>query len=589
MSQGQALCPCQQHYHEQNDGDKPIVLLVMAIGLEVCRSIVDMILSCGTIKPTKKHFVEEAQRRFHILKSLDPSRRARMPRKVWDIRRIKLWLQNNPVQGESNMKFVSTMLNATGFGLNCTAPNQPVHEKRFKDNDKSSVDQPNAMEMIASISQCEIHYLQQDDAIKPKVLLLMACGLPCCQHLVDMILACGTIKPSKENLVHEGQRRFDLHHQHKRFFSRPARPSRPGVRFFPRPARPCRPGVSWKVANIHRWLRKHPIEGESNIEFVRRTLETTNYGFHSNPQRNNTHNPGNDGADRNKNEPKEVAAALPPIKDDYGAEAFLNFQPDVGSLNDQIRHVPPPNGDEPFAIHPASQQQDRNGRPQHETHPSYLQPDQYSSEATSLRSSEFAELVLDVFHLQSDEDGNSTSGNDSTSLASRSLRKHAFLPSHLLDLESISSMSTGRFGDAEHSGNESPNSSDNPSFLRDTLRPRLLREGSLSSMSSDNDNDYESMMEGYESTHSLKTSSSMATSAIVGSLASMSAGRVTEGHGMNGNESTSSSKAPSSKRAPRRPSRRAIGHLGSLLPYGDVVSIDEGVALDLDELSLDWT
>ena len=539
-----------------------------------------MILSCGTIKPTKNDFVEEAQRRFRILQSLDPSRYARMPRKTWDIRRIKLWLQDNPVQGESNMKFVSTMLNATGFGLNCTAPNQPVDGNRFKDNDKSSVDQPNAMEMgvgyadpseqkITSMSRCEVHYLQQDDAIKPKVLLLMACGLPCCQHLVDMILECGAMKPKKKNLVHEGQRRFDLHHHHKTVFSRPSRP-----------------GMSWNVADIMRWLRKHPIEGESNIEFVRKALETTNYGFHSNPQRNNTHNPGNDGADGNMNEPKTVAAALPPNEklnstfglqatseqeegssnsrrgkilhyslegsiNDFGDEAFLNSPPNVGSFNDQMR---PPNRDEPFTIHPVSHHEDRNGQPQHETHPSYpcLQADQYSSEGTSLRSSEFAEMVLDVMH--EDEDGNSTSGSDSTSLASRSLRRLSLLPSHLLDLESLSSMSTGHFGDAEHSGDESQNSSDYSSIARDFLRPSVLREGPLSPMSSDNDNDYESMMDGYESTYSLKASAS---------LSSMSADSITEGHGMNGNESSSSSKASSSNRAPpRKPSRTAIEHLG---------------------------
>ena len=41
--------------------------------------------------------------------------------------------------------------------------------------------------------------------------------------------------------------------------------------------RGIRPGEAWNVDQIIRWLNRNPIQGEANIDFVRRQLESANF------------------------------------------------------------------------------------------------------------------------------------------------------------------------------------------------------------------------------------------------------------------------------------------------------------------------
>ena len=111
------------------------------------------------------------------------------------------------------------------------------------------------------LSSCEKYYLQQRSQDQAMVVFLMAIGLVCCQGMVTAKLHCDQdpIKPSEQDLAREAQRRHRTQH-----------PRREGG--------DSRPEPTWGVDGLMEWLQRNPIEGNTNIEFIRRTMEFTYLG-----------------------------------------------------------------------------------------------------------------------------------------------------------------------------------------------------------------------------------------------------------------------------------------------------------------------
>ena len=111
---------------------------------------------------------------------------------------------------------------------------------------------------------CEECYFRQAEVDRPTVLLLMAIGLN--DPLVDQTLQLIghnslVLKPTRPQLIDEARRRYSLHKLKKRnFFAN-------------------RPGTGWNMAQTKKWLCDNPIQGQSNIDFVKRRLSETNYGL----------------------------------------------------------------------------------------------------------------------------------------------------------------------------------------------------------------------------------------------------------------------------------------------------------------------
>lgn len=113
---------CEENYLRQSDQDKPVVLVVMAIGLSCCSTVLDMVLHFGAIKPKKKQLIEEAQRRYKLrFNNFHPY----MPRNFWNKDQAMTWLLNNPIQGSADVQFIRTRLASTGYGVD---RNPPAHE-----------------------------------------------------------------------------------------------------------------------------------------------------------------------------------------------------------------------------------------------------------------------------------------------------------------------------------------------------------------------------------------------------------------------------------------------------------------------------
>ena len=112
------LSECEEHYLRQSDADKPNVLISMAIGLNCCKIVLDVILPFGTTKLNKKELVREAQRRYEIERRSEAhDARIFRPVKNWTVNQLMRWLENNPIRGDSNIDFVCHKLNATNFGF----------------------------------------------------------------------------------------------------------------------------------------------------------------------------------------------------------------------------------------------------------------------------------------------------------------------------------------------------------------------------------------------------------------------------------------------------------------------------------------
>ena len=114
--------------------------------------------------------------------------------------------------------------------------------------------------------------------MKAATIKLMAIG---CDDLVLALERAGTVKTKRPQAIREAQRRHNVL----------------GLR-------EIRPGQAWNVDQINRWLNRNPIQGEANIDFVRRQLESANFG----PVLPVPDQPPNNPGGRNRNDPNIVAA-----------------------------------------------------------------------------------------------------------------------------------------------------------------------------------------------------------------------------------------------------------------------------------------
>ena len=117
---------CEDYYLRQTADDRPIVLIAMAIGLSSCKVELDAVLPWCTTLVKKQTLLAEAQRRHWFLPSSSDHPR---PGANWKKGRLMVWLQNHPIQGDKDIDFVYTQLNATNYGLdtNQQVPAPPPH------------------------------------------------------------------------------------------------------------------------------------------------------------------------------------------------------------------------------------------------------------------------------------------------------------------------------------------------------------------------------------------------------------------------------------------------------------------------------
>ena len=281
-----SLSLCEQHYNRQADAEKPIVLLVMAIGLESCRSSLQVVLQNKSLCGVKRdHLIDEAVRRYQILSASTSHAPDEKPTRDWNTHETRNWLERHPIEGHSNTHFVQAKLDSTHFGL-AAPPSQPSHvlpttnrttspsvRTEAGGNDNSSNNNNPTVNPAAATtsaettvatrvsSSCEIFLSQQAEDNKPTALFLMAIGLPDCQSTVDMILRYKSIVPSKKLWMAEAQRRHRLHYSDVGSSDRPT--------------------TKWNITRTKAWLLSHPIRERDNIDFVTTRLESDNYGLDS--------------------------------------------------------------------------------------------------------------------------------------------------------------------------------------------------------------------------------------------------------------------------------------------------------------------
>ena len=88
------ISPCEEFYLEEDVEDRPVVLLLLAVGFDACRDLVQRCLLM--ITPKKKQVVKVAQRRHQILNC----RTILRPGKNWNVNQVMKWLQKYPIEGE---------------------------------------------------------------------------------------------------------------------------------------------------------------------------------------------------------------------------------------------------------------------------------------------------------------------------------------------------------------------------------------------------------------------------------------------------------------------------------------------------------
>ena len=111
------------------------------------------------------------------------------------------------------------------------------------------------------VSPCEEYYREQDDEEKAVVILLFAMGLVLgYDDLMKRIRRVGRIKIRKKHVLKVAQKRYELlgREQQTRCF---------------------RPSSAWSVDQLKRWMHANPITGQNNIDFVRSTMESTDFGL----------------------------------------------------------------------------------------------------------------------------------------------------------------------------------------------------------------------------------------------------------------------------------------------------------------------
>ena len=222
MSSMMAQSQCETHYDAQTDENKKLVLLVMAVGLDCCQSILDMILQLGTVKLRKEHYVAEVERRYKLMPT--NSRSPGKPGKRSQVHQLKLWLERNPIEGDSNIAFVMTALERTCdtcFGFYQKQPSievkslgQPLCEKDTLDcNSPSTKDAI----VVADQTKCTPPELEGDpqdklvESLDIHTLMARALGLAGCDFRESPFTRrTREFSPKRDTLHSEIRRRAEI-------------------------------------------------------------------------------------------------------------------------------------------------------------------------------------------------------------------------------------------------------------------------------------------------------------------------------------------------------------------------------------------
>ena len=106
---------CQDNYDAQKDNDngKLRVLLAMSIGMTLDpshRQISAQLWRKQKAQPTKTQLLEEARRRYVVLKKAQPDYRPCKPTTGWNKEQLMKWLTQNPIRDEQDVDFLTMAL-----------------------------------------------------------------------------------------------------------------------------------------------------------------------------------------------------------------------------------------------------------------------------------------------------------------------------------------------------------------------------------------------------------------------------------------------------------------------------------------------
>ena len=227
------------------------------------------------------------------------------------------------------------------------------------------------------VSPCEEYYREQDDEEeKAVVILLFAMGLLLgYDDLMKRIRRVGRIKILRKHKLKVAQKRYEILR----------REQQTSTCVVPKPT------AAWSVGQLKRWMHAHPITGQNNIDFVRSTMESTDFGL--NPpfemvipaSSNEQHGDANNDEPQEEEEEKKEAGS-----DNTAQESFMAVEILPSNEND--------NGYEP------SRESHQGEEPDSYDEPHQKQEEEEKKEEGSDNTA--PEPLMDVAVLPSNENDN---------------------------------------------------------------------------------------------------------------------------------------------------------------------------------------
>ena len=109
------MSPCEMYYRQRNDAEKPIAVLLMAIGLAPCSQIVNNVLQSDDHPINESMFLREANRRCDMQSSVAVT--TDKPDVSWTKDQIVQWLQAHPVAEISSIRFIRATIDSIDYTL----------------------------------------------------------------------------------------------------------------------------------------------------------------------------------------------------------------------------------------------------------------------------------------------------------------------------------------------------------------------------------------------------------------------------------------------------------------------------------------